>query len=353
MTCAPPNRAKGLLQPRQGPPRGALVNAHPAARTPKRRHRATWLQAKYECDSASMSSDTLRQQVKRGGVAVRLPRLRTHRCAAVSRQGTTTGRLTFLCVPLRELPTTVRCPVSNCGTQIMSPMCYQLHHNALRDACPSGMGPSERLRDERRGNSRWFWEDIFCILYIWGICDVLVFCYIFCIWGILVICTVGYSFGISDISGMRNILVYVYVPGGRARAQRLEGSGRSRQRPQPAPPPGRSGRPRDRLRELSGTPGRLREGTGRSGSLRDEHRGSSRRLGDAPGGSGRLWDGLREVPGRSRTPERLPKGSRTLRDFRKVSPNSAKFPEMLIPDAARRDASLRRDTTHLRRGLTC
>ena len=59
---------------------------------------------KYECDSASMSSDTLRQQVKRGGVAVRLPRLRTHRCAAVSRLRKTTGRLTFLCVPLWSSP---------------------------------------------------------------------------------------------------------------------------------------------------------------------------------------------------------------------------------------------------------
>ena len=276
---------------------------------------------KYECDSASMSSDTLRQQVKRGGVAVRLPRLRTHRCAAVSRQGTTTGRLTFLCVPLRELPTTVRCPVSNCGTQIMSPMCYQLHHNALRDACPSGMGPSERLRDERRGNSRWFWEDI-CILYIWGICDVLVFCYIFCIWGILVICIVGYSFGISDISGMRNILIYVYVSGGRARAQRLEGSGRSRQRPQQAPPPGRSGRPRDRLREVSGTPGRLREAPGGSGTSSGDLPEGWGMLREAAGGSGTgsgtLRDRLREVSG---TPGRLrkaPGGSGTserLRDF--------------------------------------
>ena len=129
-----PQPRQGIAATAPGPPEGGPGECQNSARTPKRRHRATWLQAKYECDSASMSSDTLRQQVKRGGVAVRLPRLRTHRCAAVSRQGTTTGRLTFLCVPLRELPTTVRCPVSNCGTQIMSPMCYQLHHNAIRDS---------------------------------------------------------------------------------------------------------------------------------------------------------------------------------------------------------------------------
>ena len=249
----------------------------------------------------------------------------------------------------------------------MSPMCYQLHHNALRDACPSGMGPSERLRDERRGNSRWFWEDIFCILYMWGICDVLVFCYIFCIWGILVICIVGYSFGISDISGMRNILVYVYVPGGRARAQRLEGSGRSRQRPQQAPPPGRSGTLREAPGQAPGSFRDSRKAAGGSWRLRDELRGSSRRLGDAPGGCGRLRDGLRDAagqaPGSFRDSRKAAEGSGRLRDFRKAPGFlriSAKFRKVSENSASgrvatRRDARRgpRRDTTHLRRGLIC
>ena len=115
----------------------------------------------------------------------------------------------------------------------------------------------------------------------------------FCISGILVILVFRYSFLYFWHFGHEAYLgICVSAGRARARAQRLEGSSRSRQRPQPAPPPGRSGRPRDRLRELSGTLGRLREGRERSGSLRDELRGSCRSLGDAPGESGRLRDGL-------------------------------------------------------------